>query len=149
MATAGPENPADEFLRLACLYYDDDQPGRWAQAKAILLAYPEITQVSVYAAAAAADVPRLAAHLAGDPGAARRLGGPFRWEPLFYLAYARHDPAIGETAVLTDAGCCSNPDRPGPGPGPGPGPEAEPGTRTRTRGRCRGTCPLITRRPGG
>jgi len=26
-------SPADEFLRLACLYSDDDQPGRWAQAK--------------------------------------------------------------------------------------------------------------------
>jgi hypothetical protein len=103
MAAAGPESPADEFLRLACLYYHDDQPERWAQAKAILRAHPEITQVSVYAAAAAADGPRLAAHLAGDPGAARRLGGPFRWEPLLYLAYARHDPAIGETAVLTSA----------------------------------------------
>src|SRR4029077_690398 len=43
-------SPADEFLRLACLYYDDDQPGRWAQAHQILLASPEITQVSVYAA---------------------------------------------------------------------------------------------------
>ena len=85
------------------MYYDDDQPGRWAQAKAILLASPEISHVSVYAAAAAADVPRLAAHLAGDPGAARRPGGPFRCEPLFYLAYARHDPGIGETAVLASA----------------------------------------------
>ena len=96
-------SPADEFLRLACLYYDDDQPGRWAQAHQILLARPEITQVSIYAAAAAADVPRLAAHLAGDQGAAARPGGPFRCEPLFYLAYARHDPAIGKTAVLTAA----------------------------------------------
>jgi ankyrin repeat protein len=101
MAAAGPESPADEFLRLACLNYDDDQPERWAQAKAILLANPEITQVSVYAAAAAADVPRLAAHLGGDPGAARRLGGPFRWEPMVYLAYARHDATIDETVVLT------------------------------------------------
>src|ERR1700744_6384182 len=25
-----PDNPADEFLRLACLYYEDDEPGRWA-----------------------------------------------------------------------------------------------------------------------
>jgi ankyrin repeat protein len=103
MAAAGPASPADEFLRLACLQYEDDQPGRWAQANQILLDNPEITQVSVYAAAAAADVSRLTAHLAGDPGAARRPGGPFRWEPLFYLAYARHDPAIGETAVLTTA----------------------------------------------
>jgi len=100
MAAGGPENPAGEFLRLACLYYEDDQPGRWAQAHQILLDHPEITKLSVYAAAAAADLPRLTAHLAADRGAGARPGGPFRCEPLFYLAYARHDPAIGEAAVL-------------------------------------------------
>ena len=95
-----PGNPADEFLRLACLYYEDDEPGRWAQARQILLDHPEITRLSVCAAAAAADLPRLVAHLAADRRAAARPGGPFRCEPLFYLAYARHDPAIGEAAVL-------------------------------------------------
>src|SRR5690242_17393661 len=30
--TTGPETPADEFLRLACLYYEDDRPEHWAQA---------------------------------------------------------------------------------------------------------------------
>jgi ankyrin repeat protein len=95
-----PGNPADEFLRLACLYYEDDEPGRWAQARQILLDHPEITRLSVCAAAAAADLPRLAAHLAADRRAAATPGGPFRCEPLFYLAYARHDPAIGEAAVL-------------------------------------------------
>jgi ankyrin repeat protein len=107
MAAVGPESPADEFLRLACLSYEDDQPERWAQAHRILQAHPEITQVSIYAAAAAADVPQLALHLSGhlarDQGAVNRPGGPFRWEPLFYLAYARHDPAIDGTAVLTSA----------------------------------------------
>ncbi len=100
MTVGGPENPADEFLRLACLYYEDDQPERWAQAHRVLLDHPEISHLSVAAAAAAADLPRLAAHLAADPGAASRPGGPFRCEPLFYLAYTRHDPAIGEAAVL-------------------------------------------------
>jgi ankyrin repeat protein len=97
---AGPAAPADEFLRLACLRYEDDQPERWAQARQVLTEHPEITQVSVYAAAAAADVPWLRTLLAADPGAARRQGGPFRWEPLFYLAYARHDPQIEQGAVL-------------------------------------------------
>jgi Ankyrin repeats (many copies) len=95
-----PGNPADEFLRLACLYYEDDEPGRWARARQILLDHPEITRLSVGAAAAAADLPRLAAHLAADRRAAAGPSGPFRCEPLFYLAYARHDPAIGEAAVL-------------------------------------------------
>ena len=97
------QTPADEFLRLGCLYYEDDQPERWARAATVLAAHPEITQLSVSAAAAAADVPRLRAHLAGDQAAAARPGGPFRCEPLFYLAYTRHDPAIGEDAVLTSA----------------------------------------------
>ena len=87
------DGPAGEFLRLGCLYYEDDQPQRWAQARQILAEHREITQASVYAAAAAADVSRLARTSPRDPAAARP-GGPFRCEPLFYLAYARHDPAI-------------------------------------------------------
>ena len=100
MADAGAAAPADEFLALACLRYEDDQPERWTQARHILTEHPEITQLSVYGAAAAADVPRLEAFLAADPGAARRPGGPFRWEPLSYLAYARHDAQIEQAAVL-------------------------------------------------
>jgi hypothetical protein len=97
------DSPADQFIRLGCLSYEDDQPERWLQARALLARHPEITQVSVSAAAAAADVTQLRAHLAGDPGAAARPGGPFRCEPLFYLAYARHDPAAGADAVLASA----------------------------------------------
>ena len=41
--------------------------------------------------------------LAADPAAARREGGPFRWEPLCYLAYARHDPGISLAATLESA----------------------------------------------
>jgi len=95
-----PAGPADDFLRLACLRYEDDQPERWAQAHQILAEHPEITQASIYVAAAAADVPRITAFLAADPGAAGRPGGPFGWEPLCYLAYARHDPQIELDAVL-------------------------------------------------
>ncbi len=100
MAEDQPSAPADQFLTLACLRYEDDQPERWAQARRILAEHPEITQVSVYVAAAAADVARLGSFLGRDPGAARRQGGPYRWEPLLYLAYARHDPAIEQAAVL-------------------------------------------------
>jgi hypothetical protein len=100
MAAEGPADPADDFLRLACLRYEDDQPERWAQAHQILAEHPEITQASIYVAAATADLARLEAFLAADPGAAGRPGGPYRWEPLFYLTYARHDPQIGQAAVL-------------------------------------------------
>jgi hypothetical protein len=40
---------------------------------------------------------------AADPAAARRDGGPFQWEPLLYLAYARHDPRIPADATLETA----------------------------------------------
>jgi hypothetical protein len=93
----------DEFLRLACLWYEDDQPERWGRARALLAAHPELTAGHVHAAAAAADVPALRAILADDPDAARREDGPYRAEPLYYLAYARHDPDISQEATLTSA----------------------------------------------
>ncbi|HEY0717519.1 MAG TPA: ankyrin repeat domain-containing protein [Streptosporangiaceae bacterium] len=105
--TGAADRPAgelgDEFLRLACLWYEDDQPERWAQARQLLAARPGLTRGHVHAAAAVADVPALRAILAADPGAARREGGPYRAEPLYYLAYARHDPQIIAEAVLTSA----------------------------------------------
>jgi ankyrin repeat protein len=105
----GPEpdapvgSPAEAFLRLACLWYSDDQAERWAQARQLLAEHPEITRDNVHVAAAAADVPALRAILAADRAAARREGGPYRAEPLYYLAYARHDPQIAADAVLASA----------------------------------------------
>jgi hypothetical protein len=103
MTGDGTESVADEFLRLVSLYYEDDHPERWAQGRRLLAEHPEITRDNVYAAAAAADAKALRRILAADPAAARREGGPFRWPPLIYLAYARHDPQIDEDAVLTSA----------------------------------------------
>jgi ankyrin repeat protein len=94
---------ADDFLRLVSLYYADDEPERWAEGRRLLAEHPEITRDSVHAAAAAADTAALRAILAADPAAARREGGPFRWPPLMYLAYARHDPQIAEDYVLASA----------------------------------------------
>ena len=98
-----PASLADQFLRLVTLYYDDDQPERWAEGRRLLAEHPEITRDSVHAAAAAADTAALRRILAADPAAARREGGPFRWQPLFCLAYSRHDPQVAEDAVLTSA----------------------------------------------
>jgi len=92
--------PAEEFLRLACLSYSDDDPARWAQARQILAANPRIVEGSGNVAAAVADAQALRRILAGDPAAASREGGPLQWTALCYLAYARHDPAMTEGAVL-------------------------------------------------
>ena len=96
-------NTADTFLRLACLCYADDDPARWAEAARILGGSPGIVEGNVHVAAATADAGELRRVLAADPAAARREGGPFRWEPLFYLAYARHDPLIPVDATLSSA----------------------------------------------
>ena len=101
---ADPGSVADRFLALACLRYEvDDGPERWIQARDLLAEQPEITGASVHVAAATADIGQLRSILAANPAAATELGGPFRWEPLLYLTYARHDPAVQEQAVLTAA----------------------------------------------
>jgi ankyrin repeat protein len=97
------DSDAGTFLRLACLSYYDDEPGRWEQARRILERAPGLADGDVYVAAATADAGALRRVLAADPGAARREGGPFRWEPLCYLAYARHDPGISLAATLESA----------------------------------------------
>ena len=101
---AGVGQFADEFLMLACLRYGgDDSPSRWHRAARLLTEHPEITRASVHAAAAAADATALEALLHHDPALATGEGGPYRWEPILYLAYARHDPAITEDATVRSA----------------------------------------------
>jgi ankyrin repeat protein len=100
----GPQpEPVDEFLRLACLTYAGDDPARWAQAATLLAADPGIGRATIHAAAATADVEALQRFVGSDRGAATTAGGPHRWVPLMYLAYARHDPAIDVDAVLATA----------------------------------------------
>ena len=92
---------ADRFLLHACLRYGrDDAAPRWRHAAQLLAQHPEITRASVPAAAAAADVDALSILLAEDGTQATAEGGPFGWQPLLYLVYARHDPRIGRDATL-------------------------------------------------
>jgi hypothetical protein len=97
---AASTDPADEFLRLACLAYGgDDGPVRWAAARALLAAEPSIATANVFTAAATADVLALRRLLAADATLASSEGGPHRWQPLLYLAYARHDIDVAEADV--------------------------------------------------
>jgi Ankyrin repeats (many copies) len=96
-ATALP----DEFCRLACLAYtEDDGPERWARARQLLADHPDLTDRSIWAAAAATRAETVQRLLAADPELARLRGGPHRWRPLFYLAYSRVDPDAPLDAVL-------------------------------------------------
>jgi Ankyrin repeats (3 copies) len=97
----GPQqDPADEFLRLACLTYGADDPVRRTNAASMLAGQPGLGADSVHVAAARADAASLRRLLAADPSLSRAEGGPFGWPPLLYLAYARHDPHVSEAAVL-------------------------------------------------
>ncbi|WP_156893727.1 hypothetical protein [Actinokineospora enzanensis] len=70
---------ADRLLAHLCLTY---APGK--------IPAPESTHATdLNTAAALGDVAVAERELARDPEAATRLGGPFEWEPLLYLAYAR------------------------------------------------------------
>ena len=83
------DSPADDFLRLACLTYtNDDGPARWQRARDLLEREPGIGRATVHTAAACSDAHAVRAMLAGDPTLARQEGGPYRWEPLMYLTYA-------------------------------------------------------------
>ncbi|MFC5825004.1 ankyrin repeat domain-containing protein [Nonomuraea insulae] len=80
------EEPPEEFVRLACLTYGTDHPG---QADPMLARHPHLATANVFTMAVTGDADALAGMLAADPGLARAQGGPFGWEPLLYLAYAR------------------------------------------------------------
>jgi hypothetical protein len=104
LGTAPTADPAQEFCRLACVTYSrEDGPTRWAQARHLLAAHPDLTTGSIWAAAAAArpdDVGRL---LAEQPRRVAERGGPLRWRPLFYLVYSRFDPTVSAERVLAVA----------------------------------------------
>jgi hypothetical protein len=98
------EGAASEFLTFACLRFGgDDAPARWDRAARVLAAHPELTRASIHVAAAAGDEAAVRAQLAADPALASREGGPYGWEPLLYLASARHNPRISEDATLGTA----------------------------------------------
>lgn len=95
---------SDEFLAYACLRHGgDDSPQRWERAAWLLAIHPQLIAGSIHVAAAAADESAVRAHLAADPALASQAGGPYSWEPLLYLAFARHDPRITKEATLGTA----------------------------------------------
>ncbi|GAA0913801.1 ankyrin repeat domain-containing protein [Nonomuraea longicatena] len=98
----------DEFLRLACLAYgDDDHADHWKRAADMLAARPELAAADIWTMAATGSAEALREALAGAPEAARRQGGPFGWEPLLYAAYARlpvHGDYVETARVLLERG---------------------------------------------
>ena len=92
----------ERFLAYACLTYSGVEARQRPQdAAALLDAHPEIATASVHAMAAANEADALRAAIAADPTVVERPGGPHRWAPLLYAAYAR---VPGRSTL--DAGAC-------------------------------------------
>ena len=108
--TEASTEPVDEFLRLGCLNYGDDDPARWVQAREMLDSDPKLGRANLWAAAAAGDLDAARELIDADPAAVNREGGPYRWPPLLYLAYsqvARGD-ALAVARLLLDHGADPN-----------------------------------------
>jgi len=89
----------DEFLRLACLTYGDDDPDRLRRAESLLQKHDWLARASVHTIAATGDLDAARELLDSDPAQASLVGGPHRWEPLLYLTYSRVAVGPGRSAV--------------------------------------------------
>lgn len=101
----------DRFLTYACLAYNGADAGRRPHdAAALLDAHPEVATASVHAMAAANEADALRAAIAAEPTLVGRQGGPYRWVPLLYCAYARIPgcSTFEAARVLLDAGADPN-----------------------------------------
>jgi hypothetical protein len=110
----GSAGDGDELIRLACMNYGNDSPGRVAAAATLLRSRPALSCASIFAAAASGDHQAMADFFDADVGAATRSGGPFDWPPLLYAVYSRlasDEPGGDFTAVvrmLLDGGADPN-----------------------------------------
>jgi ankyrin repeat protein/ketosteroid isomerase-like protein len=89
----------DEFLRLACLTYGDDEPSRLRRAQSMLEKHDWLARATIHTIAATGEVNAARELLDRDPGQASLVGGPYGWEPLLYLTYSRVPLAPGLSAV--------------------------------------------------
>jgi ketosteroid isomerase-like protein len=89
----------NEFLRLACLTYGDDDPDRFRRAASLLQEHDWLESASIHTIAATGDLDAARELLARDPSQASLVGGPHGWEPLLYLTYSRVPLGPGGSAV--------------------------------------------------
>jgi ketosteroid isomerase-like protein len=93
------EAVVDEFLRLACLNYGDDDPDRLRRAQSLLQEHDWLARASIHTIAATGDVDAARELLGRDSSQASLVGGPHGWEPLLYLTYSRVPLGPGRSGV--------------------------------------------------
>jgi ankyrin repeat protein len=89
----------DEFLRLACLTYGDDDADRFRRAESLLRDHGWLARASIHTTAATGEVDAARELLNRDPSQASSVGGPYGWEPLLYLTYSRVPLGPGRSFV--------------------------------------------------
>jgi hypothetical protein len=89
----------DEFLRLACLTYGDDDPDRFRRARSLLEQHDWLGRASIHTIAATSEVDAARELLDHDGSQASLVGGPHGWAPLLYLTYSRVPLGPGRSAV--------------------------------------------------
>ncbi len=90
----------NEYLRLACLTYGDDDADRFRRAEAMLREHDWLERASIHTIAATGAVDAARELLEANPSQASLVGGPHGWEPLLYLAYSRVPLGPGRSAVV-------------------------------------------------
>jgi ankyrin repeat protein len=93
------QDVTNEFLRLACLNYGDDDPDRFRRAQALLERHDWLERASIHTVAATGEVDAARELLDRDSSQASLVGGPFGWEPLLYLTYSRVPLGPGRSGV--------------------------------------------------
>ncbi len=109
----GERAVVDEFLRLACLNYGNDDVSRLRRAERMLEEHEWLARHDIYTIAATGELDAARELLHRDPAQASRPGGPHRWEPLLYLTYSRVQLAAAPAPVavarlLLEAGADPN-----------------------------------------
>ena len=89
----------DEFLRLACLNYGDDDPDRFRRAQSLLEQHDWLARANIHTIAATGEADAARELLDRDRSQASLVGGPFGWEPLLYLTYSRVPLGPGRSGV--------------------------------------------------
>ena len=110
-------NPVAAFIEAACVPRDSlHSSGTLERAEAILAAHPEVRNSDIHTAAILGDAAAVRQFLALDARSATAKGGPFDWDALTYLCFARYlrldrarsDAFVATAKALLDAGASAN-----------------------------------------
>jgi ankyrin repeat protein len=110
-------NPVAAFIEAACVPRDGlHSSGTLERAEAILVAHPEVRSSDIHTAAILGDAAAVRRFLAHDARHATAKGGPYDWDALTHLCFARYlrldrarsDGFVAAAKALLDAGASAN-----------------------------------------